>query len=148
GRWAESGSESTCFIFADGLSCRRRRRSVHEKRDLNVRAVLRFALGLVIVAALLHGALLALFSAFRRAEERADVPPHPLATSPAIPPSPRLEVAPRAALEALHREEERLLNSYGWVDRAQGRVRIPLSRALDLVEKRGLLARTGAPPAD
>lgn len=120
---------------------------MHERKDLDVRAVARFGAVVVVAAILLHVALAALFSSFRRAEERADRPAHPLAATPATPSPPRLEVAPRAALDALRREEDKLLNSYEWVDRAGGRARIPLSRALDLVEKKGLPARAGAPPA-
>ena len=121
---------------------------MHERKDLNVRAVGRFGAALLVVAVVVHLAVAALFFALRRSAERADAPPHPLAKSPAIPPEPRLEVAPRAALEALRREEDLLLNSVGWVDRPQGRVRIPVSRAMDLLEKRGLPVRSSHQPAD
>jgi len=121
---------------------------MHERKDLNVRAIAGFGAALLAVGILVHLAVGAQFFAYRRAEDRADTPPHPLATSPALPPPPRLEVAPRAALEALRREEEALLNSYGWVDRSQGRVRIHISRAMELLEMRGLPVRPGHPTAD
>jgi hypothetical protein len=121
---------------------------MHETKDLNVRGVVRFAAALLVIGALLHAGVAALFGVYKRSTERADRPAHPLARTPAVPPSPRLEVAPRAALEALHREEETLLHSYGWVDRAQGRVRIPIERALELIEQRGLPVRPSPPPAD
>jgi hypothetical protein len=121
---------------------------MHELRDLNVRFVALFGAGLLAVGLLLHIGVATLFSAFRRAEQRADRPAHPLAQTPALPPAPRLEVAPRAVLEALRREEDRMLHSYGWVDRAQGRVRIPIGRALELIEQRGLPVRPSPPPAD
>jgi len=121
---------------------------MHETRDLRVGAVVLFGAAVVIVGVILHLGVAALFSALRRAAVRADRPPHPLARTPALPPSPRLEVAPRAALEALRREEEQLLHSYGWVDRPQGRARIPIERALDLIERRGLPVRPAPPPAD
>lgn len=121
---------------------------MHEKKDLRVRAVVKFGAAVVVLAVVLHFAMVGLFGAFRRAEERADQPRHPLAPSPAVPPAPRLEVAPRAEIDALRREEKALLESYGWVDRANGRVRIPVARALDLLEKKGLPVRAGALPAD
>jgi hypothetical protein len=121
---------------------------MHERKDLNVRAVAIFGAVLLGVGVLLHLALAGFFFGLRRALDRADAPAHPLAASPAPPPGPRLEVAPRAALEALRRDEDALLNSYGWVDRAQGRVRIPVSRAMELLESRGLPARPVQPPAD
>ncbi len=121
---------------------------MHERKDLNVRAVAWFGAGLLAVGVFIHLLVAGQFFAYRRAEERADPPPHPLATSPALPPSPRLEIAPREALEALRRDEDALLNSYGWVDRSQGRARVPISRAMELLEKRGLPVRPGHPTAD
>lgn len=119
---------------------------MHETKDLNVRGVVRFGVALTAVAIVLHLAIAGLYAAFRRNAERSDRPRHPLAVT-APPPAPRLEVAPRAAREALRREEDDLLRSYGWVDRAQGRARIPLTRAFDLIEKKGLPVRTTTPPA-
>ncbi len=120
---------------------------MHETKDLNVRGVVRFAAALLVVGVVLHAAIAALFGVYKRETDRADRPPHPLAT-PAPPPAPRLEVAPRAALEALRREEDALLHSYGWVDRSQGRARIPIDRALEMIERRGLPVRSAPPPAD
>ena len=121
---------------------------MHETKDLNVRGVVVFAVALLGVGVLIHVGIALLFGLYKRETDRVDRPPHPLAQTPAIPPAPRLEVAPRAALEALRREEEALLHSAGWVDRAQGRVRIPIGRALDLIEQRGLPVRPVPPPAD
>jgi hypothetical protein len=121
---------------------------MHERKDLNVRAVAWFGAGLFAVGVLVHLAVGAQFFAYKRAAERGDPPPHPLASSPALPPPPRLEATSRAALEALRREEDALLNSYGWIDRNQGRARIPIARAMELLEKRGLPVRPGHPTAD
>jgi hypothetical protein len=121
---------------------------MHETKDLNVRGVVIFAAALLVVGILLHAGAAVLLSAYKRASDRGDQPPHPLARTPATPPAPRLEVAPRAALDALRREEDALLQSYGWVDRSQGRVRIPIDRALELIEQRGLPVRPAPPPAD
>lgn len=121
---------------------------MHETRDLHVRPVVVFAAVLLLVGVVLHLVIAAFFDATRRSAERSDPPPHPLARTPAVPPAPRLEPAPRAALQALRQEENRLLLTYGWIDRAQGRVRIPISRALDLIEQKGLPVRPAPPPAD
>jgi hypothetical protein len=121
---------------------------MHERKDLNVRVVAWFGAGLLVVAVLVHLVVGAQLFSYERAAKRADPPPHPLASSPELPPPPRLEVAPRAALEALRREEDALLESYGWVDRSQGRARIPISRAMELLEKRGFPVRPAHPTAD
>ena len=53
-------------------------------------------------------------------------------------PAPRLQVNPAEALAALRHREEKVLNSYGWVDREKGVVRIPIDRAMGLMVERGL----------
>lgn len=41
--------------------------------------------------------------------------------------------------------QEKVLNSYGWVDQKAGIARIPIARAIDIVAAQGLPARSGAP---
>ena len=43
-------------------------------------------------------------------------------------------------------EEDRILNSYGWVDAQRGIVRIPIAQAMAMTVAQGLPARTGATP--
>ena len=38
----------------------------------------------------------------------------------------------------LHKREDLLLNYYSWVDQSQGKVRIPIDRAMELIAQRGL----------
>jgi hypothetical protein len=38
----------------------------------------------------------------------------------------------------LHQREDLLLDNYSWVDRSQGKVRIPVERAMELIAQRGL----------
>src|SRR5581483_882040 len=58
-------------------------------------------------------------------------------------PKPNLQVdddhAQMASLLAAQNEK---LNSYGWIDRSNGIVRIPIDRAMDLILERGLPTRT------
>jgi hypothetical protein len=53
-------------------------------------------------------------------------------------PKPQLEVKPGVELSALRVAEEADLNSYGWVDRNGGTIRIPIDRAMQLLLERGL----------
>lgn len=57
---------------------------------------------------------------------------------------PLIQVDPARDLKRLHAQEDRLLGSYGWVDRAHGVVHIPIDQAMELVLKRGLPTRRGA----
>ena len=45
-----------------------------------------------------------------------------------VPPEPRLQTNPREDLRDLRASEDALLNSYGWVDKNNGIVRIPIER--------------------
>jgi hypothetical protein len=55
---------------------------------------------------------------------------------------PHLQIAPQEDLEQFRAREEAELNSYGWVDRTSGVVRIPIARAMNLLLERGLPTRS------
>jgi hypothetical protein len=52
-------------------------------------------------------------------------------------------VDPQIDLLQKRAQEDAVLNSYGWVDRANGTVRIPIERAIELTAERGLPVRKG-----
>ncbi len=115
----------------------------HETTDISVPGVLGsggvlLAAGLVI-ALLVWGVLhsLQIWSAPRAVAE------FPLAQSQArrLPPEPRLQTNPRGDLLELRQKDDRILNSYGWIDRDAGVVRIPIEQAMTLTAARGLPAR-------
>jgi hypothetical protein len=56
---------------------------------------------------------------------------------------PRLQISPAVDLKNFRAGEEAELNSYGWIDRTAGVVRIPVERAMDLLLQRGLPVRSG-----
>jgi hypothetical protein len=54
-------------------------------------------------------------------------------------PTPRLQTDDgNQDLADLHQREDLLLDNYTWVDRSQGKVRIPIERAMELIAQRGL----------
>lgn len=54
-------------------------------------------------------------------------------------PTPRLQVDDGLQdLAELHVREDLLLNNYSWVNSSQGKVRIPIERAMELLAQRGL----------
>ena len=112
----------------------------HEVTDVDPRAIARsgaILAGTIVVTLLLVYGFMEYLSA-RRA--KLDVPVSPLAR-PQIPPIPRLQVNPAEELAAMRAREEEILNSYGWIDREEGLVRIPIARAKELLAERGLPAR-------
>ena len=49
-----------------------------------------------------------------------------------------MQVRPSADFAKLHAQEQTELNTYGWVDKSAGVVRIPIERAMQLLVERGL----------
>jgi hypothetical protein len=54
-------------------------------------------------------------------------------------PTPRLQTDDgNQDVADLHEREDLLLDNYSWVDRSQGKVRIPIERAMEVIAQRGL----------
>jgi hypothetical protein len=115
----------------------------HEESDVNIRAILGFAAGLLVFAIVIHVAMWGLFRLFESQASHQEQPTYPLAVKQEqrLPPEPRLQTNPRQDLADLRTAEERTLTTYGWVDRNAGVVRIPVEQAMRLVIERGLPAR-------
>jgi hypothetical protein len=128
----------------------------HEPRDVPVRAVVGFGVGLLVAAVAIHVGIWLFFRFLQERAERRDTAPTTLAArrpveGPHLPerlfPEPRLERFPFAARESLRKEEDARLTSYGWVDRNHGVVRIPIEKAMELIARRGVPPATGGAPA-
>jgi hypothetical protein len=115
----------------------------YEKRDVNARGILYFVivLFLLLVASLIS--MRSLFGYFSTTQPLGPAA-SPFTSVRALPPEPRLQVQPVEDLNIVRQGQEDLLGSYGWVDRAGGKVHIPIDRAMELVIERGLPARQGA----
>lgn len=107
----------------------------HETRDVNAWTVGKFAIGLVLLCILSVAVLLGFFEYLQRSAGPIGGGPRP------TPPQPRLETTPILDLQAMRDAEDKILNSYGWVDKSKGTVRIPIAQAIDLLAQRGLPAR-------
>lgn len=55
---------------------------------------------------------------------------------------PQLQIVPEVDLKDFRAREDTELNTYGWIDRTAGVVRIPIERAMELIAQRGLPARS------
>ena len=123
----------------------------YEQSDATLRPLLLFFGGLAVVCAVVFVAMVVLFNVFQKTfaeAERAEVPPPPpLAAARQVPPVPRLQYAEPADLSKFRADEAGRFDSYGWVDRTQGVVHIPIPRALELLRERGLPTRPVPTPA-
>jgi hypothetical protein len=115
----------------------------HETSDVNFKAILTFGIGLTVAAALIHLLLWLLFMYFQNREAGTGVRLFPLAAEQQnrLPPEPRLQTNPRQELSELRAGEEAILNTYGWVDKTAGVVRLPIDEAMRLTIERGLPTR-------
>ncbi|HUR34943.1 MAG TPA: hypothetical protein VM032_14170 [Vicinamibacterales bacterium] len=137
-----------------------------EKDDLDLRAIFGFGLGLAVVTIIAHLLMIWMFNAEVRAVDAANPPRvYPLAgqgQDERRPPEPRLQggvrtdssgrllpeveildknLGVRDALKSLRDEEDAVLAGYGWVDRNNQIVRIPVADAMKLTLQRGLPSR-------
>ena len=112
----------------------------HETRDAPVSGIV--WLGVVFVVLLIGGMLVSLwdFGFFTR-HEPLGPPPTPFESARPTPPAPQLQTAPAADWSHYMKQQQQTTNSYGWVDRKAGVVRIPIDRAMDLVLQRGFPVR-------
>jgi hypothetical protein len=112
----------------------------YERRGVNVSMVLFASLAMIVLGLLIHLTVTGLFDVFRNRAAAKDVMPTAimLGQPKKLPPEPRLQSDEIGDLDKLHQNEDAILQSYGWVDRNAGIVRIPVDRALELVAARGL----------
>ena len=115
----------------------------HETTDVDIRGILSFGVGLIVVGFFVAFIVWVLFRYFDSREAHRVAPEYPLAATQEKrePPEPKLQVGPREDLEELRRQEDQILDSYGWVDKNAGVARIPIEEAMKLVVQRGLPSR-------
>src|SRR5579862_464850 len=111
----------------------------YETSDVSLPTLLKWLLALVIFAggtAIVTYFIYIVFVPEIGVEGR----PFPQAGAINLPPEPNplLQANPHRDIREFREAEEAQLNSYGWVDKQGGTVRIPVARAMDLVLQRGL----------
>lgn len=115
----------------------------HERKDADVFSLFMVA-GLIFCSIGLVFAVCWGLMHFLTLKQNAMEKPRPKATEAREEfPRPSLQTEPGLELQARRATEETELNSYGWIDRKAGLVRIPIDRAMQLISERGLPA-TGA----
>lgn len=124
--------------------------SSYEHTDADTGVILKFAAWLIGSAIVVHIGMWGMFALFvQQRDEPAATQPYPVAVGQEmrLPAAPRLQQFPVNEIYEFRLKEEAQLGSYGWVDRANGRVQIPVSEAMRLTVERGLPSRTLAPDA-
>lgn len=124
-----------------------------EREDLTAKPIILFFLGLTVGCLLVALILKGMYSYLEGYENRHAPTPNPLVqqstadTREVVPadiekfPEPRLESNERMEINDFRMQEEKTLNSYGWVDQQGGVIHIPIDRAMQLLAQRGLPTR-------
>ena len=115
----------------------------HETSDASVGAVFAFGMGLMILGGVILFLVWLLFGYFKGHDAGSGAREFPLAIEQQnrLPPEPRLQTNPRQDLMDMRAKEDAKLNTYGWVDKSRGVVRIPNAEAMKLTVERGLPSR-------
>jgi hypothetical protein len=113
----------------------------HEITDANAPSIVKFTIGLALVILLSLYAMARLADYFGEHQAQLGPQPSPLVRTRQVPPLPQLQVSPGADLNEFRAAEDTKLETYGWVDRQNGIIRIPIDRAMDLVSQQGLPVR-------
>jgi hypothetical protein len=109
----------------------------YEYRDISVKGLvvstLWFFIGTTIVAAITYVGLVMMVDLPLRSET-------PPATIPKYP-NPLIQgsMATKVDIARVRREEQHLMNSYGWVDEKKGIARIPIEEAMKKVAEQGVV---------
>ena len=119
----------------------------HEERDVHYGNVMTMAV--VVIGLLFFGLLLSwgMYALATRHTAQPGTTPVTTIVPESFPPAPRVQTDPHADLLRLRAAEDSVLQSYGWVNRDSGQVRVPIRRAMDLILKKGLPVREGAAAA-
>jgi hypothetical protein len=110
-----------------------------ELRDANIKYII---VSGVALAALLV-AVIVLFVGYFNAEVSAlpTAEKTPFSEARPLPPYPRLQQSPWGNLSEFKEAQNKALESYGWVDRQNGVVHLPIERAMELTLQRGVAVR-------
>jgi hypothetical protein len=111
----------------------------HERKDVDVLSLLTIASLLFFSCMIIFLVVSGMMHYFKLHEPaktagQANLP----VTSSEEFPKPRLQIKGAVDLAKLRAAEEANLDSYGWIDRSSGTVRIPIDRAMQLLLERGL----------
>ena len=118
----------------------------YERSDASPRGLLRFLLIMAAILAATAVSLIFLFKYFERAEPPLSFVAAPFTGAQPLPPPPRIQAVPGVDMQSYYQSQQNLLSTYGWVDKQNGVVRLPIDRAMQLLLERGLPVRSAANP--
>ena len=111
----------------------------HEESDAKAKPLFLAFAGLFVLIVLVFVAMWALFVFLDKRAAESEEQRSPVGARPDFrPPGPLLQIRAAADLNEMLEREKKQLESYGWVNKASGIVRMPVEHAMDLVVEHGL----------
>ena len=114
----------------------------HEGRDASTRGLFIFFVSMAGALLLIGFLLVWLFGFFARTSKPAPVINQPFSNLRPLPAAPLLQPQPSLDHEEYMKSQQQFLQSYRWIDRQNGVVRIPIEQAMKLLLKQGLPSRS------
>lgn len=108
----------------------------YEVQDASVREIVLTGIGLAVGTAIVCLFVWGIFNLLKRNDAAAQAV-NVMGRHAQGPPDPKLQVAPWEELMNLRRHEDEVLRTYGWVDRSNDKIHIPIDRAIDIMVERG-----------
>lgn len=113
------------------------RHAGYELRDVSLIAIIRWMIFLFVFVGLASGVTWIIYKLFAP-DQPGEARLASLPFSEQRPPEPRIQADPKIDIEQFREAEDKALTSYGWVDKNAGVAKIPIDRAMTLLEQRGL----------
>jgi len=109
----------------------------YEKSDASPRGLVYFVLTIAAILAATCLSLIWLFKHYEKTENPGSFVAAPFSGAQPLPPAPRIQSNPAVDMQSYLQSQQNLLNTYGWIDRQSGIVRMPIDRAMELLLERG-----------
>lgn len=106
---------------------------MHQPDQVDIRGVVRIGIGL---AAIVLVAMIGMVVYFRVSQvtQQSELPAYATSSRDLEPPAPQLDPLQSQHLKELRQRHEELLTSYEWIDKERGIARIPITRAMELLD--------------
>ena len=118
----------------------------HEYTDVEIRPLLIFSIGMIVIVAAVAVAMWGLFRVFESQAAQNDPVMSPVAVPAGQePPEPRLLRNEPEFLRTVKAGERQMLDGYSWMNEQTGTARIPIDEAKKRLLQQGLPVRAGEP---
>jgi len=107
----------------------------HEQSEVSVRLIVVSLAFLAVTTFLVFLLVIGIFRYFYASYSTEEATKR---SQPVVPPEPRIEVAPYEQLQQLRAKEDHVLNTYAYVDKGSGVVRVPINQAIDMLAAKGV----------